>query len=157
MRYRSWISPLQVIKLIKQKCSEYSNLSCSSRPLHCATSHWLPARRWWQGSDPPPVSSPGPDPLVPAAARGLLLGQRRKRVLFLKGWLNLWFGMRELYSHLSKMRLVSMLLYLTSCLNSCRQRKNPDLKQLLGQTFKEGQKVMKNFCTVFLYNYETYV
>lgn len=46
------------------------------------------------------------------------------RALFIKRcWLNLWLWMRNLYSHLSKMRLVSVLLYRTSCLNSWRQRK----------------------------------
>lgn len=52
--------------------------------LQCATFHWLPARRWSQGCDPPLVSSPGPDPLGLTAALGLWLEKRHRDLRYLR-------------------------------------------------------------------------
>lgn len=84
-------------------------------------------------------------PTRPSSCTRFIAGVKEEEPCLSEAWLNLSLWMRELYSHLSKMRLVSVLLYLTSCLNSWRQRKNSYLKQFLGQIFEEGQKVMITF------------
>ena len=53
-----------------------SHLFRSSLALRCATFHWLLWRRWSRGCDRPLVSSLGPDPLGPTAARGLSLERK---------------------------------------------------------------------------------
>lgn len=100
-----------------------------SLSLQCATFHWLLTRRWSLDCDPPLVSSPGPDPLDRAAARGLWLERQQggRRYLRTERWgCTCASGgtSRRFYSHLSRMRLVSELLYRTSCLNICGQRRN---------------------------------
>lgn len=58
-----------------------SYLLSSSLHLLNATSHLLLMRRWWQGYDPPPVSSQDPGQPDPTAAHGLLLEQRHTIIL----------------------------------------------------------------------------
>lgn len=70
----------------------------------------------------------------------------KKRAVFIKRcWLNLWPWMRDFDSHLSKMRLVSVLLYLTSCLNSWRQRKTHISNHSWVGYLKKATKVMITF------------